>query len=187
MSTEKHSKVRSKRKSKNQAASALMGRKLLVIDIKPINVTSLSFIETKLMGVKTNDLVNFTRQLATMINAGLPLASALAILQEQSKPAMTAVVSKLLKDVESGKSFAGALQQHPDIFSRVYIQLVKAGEAGGVLDDVLERLALMMENKRFSFKNNWRHDLSGNCAVGDGGCGFYYDGLCHAADDFDVC
>ena len=135
-------------KSKNQAASALMGRKLLVIDIKPINVTSLSFIETKLMGVKTNDLVNFTRQLATMINAGLPLASALAILQEQSKPAMTAVVSKLLKDVESGKSFAGALQQHPDIFSRVYIQLVKAGEAGGVLDDVLERLALMMEKQK---------------------------------------
>lgn len=132
----------------NQAASALMGRSLLVIEIKPITETSLSLIQSKLMGVKADDLVNFTRQLSTMIGAGLPLATCLAILQEQAKPAMAAVVTKLLKDVESGNSFAKALQEHHDIFSRVYIQLVKAGEVGGVLENVLDRLAETLEKQK---------------------------------------
>lgn len=132
----------------NQAASALISRSLLVIDIKPIAETSFSYLQSKLMGVKLDDIVNFTRQLSTMISAGLPLATSLAILQEQSKPAMAAVVTKLLKDVESGKSFAKALQEHQDVFSRVYIQLVRAGEVGGVLDNVLDRLAITLEKQK---------------------------------------
>ncbi len=95
-----------------------------------------------------DDLVNFTRQLATMISAGLPLATSLAILQEQSNPAMAAVLAKVLRDVESGTSFAKALQEHPDVFSRVYIQLVRAGEIGGVLDNVLERLADTLDKQK---------------------------------------
>lgn len=135
-------------KSKNQAAAALMDRNLLIIKIELQAESSLGWIQTKFFGVKANDLVNFTRQLATMINAGLPLATAIAILQEQSKPAMAATVSKLLKDIESGKTFAGALNEHPDIFNRVYVQLVKAGETGGVLDNILERLAVTLEKQK---------------------------------------
>ncbi len=135
-------------KSKSQAATALMNRNLLVIDIKPLAEGSLTYFQSKFFGVKQDDLVNFTRQLATMINAGLPLATALSILQEQSKPAMAAIVTKVAKDIESGKSFAAALQEHPDVFSRVYIQLVKAGETGGVLDNVLERLAITLEKQK---------------------------------------
>jgi type IV pilus assembly protein PilC len=132
----------------NLAASALISRSLLVIEIKPISETSFSYLQSKMMGVKLDDIVNFTRQLSTMIGAGLPLATSLSILQEQSKPAMSAVVTKLLKDVESGKSFAKALQEHPDVFSRVYTQLVRAGEVGGVLDNVLDRLALTLEKQK---------------------------------------
>jgi type IV pilus assembly protein PilC len=125
-----------------------MNRKLLVIDIRPISEGSWSYLQSKIFGVKQDDLVNFTRQLATMINAGLPLSSALSILQEQSNPAMASVVTKVLKDVEGGKSLAGALQEHPDIFNRVYVQLVRAGEAGGVLDNVLRRLADTLEKQK---------------------------------------
>jgi type IV pilus assembly protein PilC len=135
-------------KTKNQAATALMNRKLLVIDIRPISEGSWSYLQSKIFGVKQDDLVNFTRQLATMINAGLPLSSALSILQEQSNAAMSSVVTKVLKDVEGGKSLAGALKEHPDIFNRVYIQLVRAGEAGGVLDSVLQRLADTLEKQK---------------------------------------
>ncbi len=135
-------------KNTNQAANALISRSLLIINIKPIAEGSFGFIQSKLMGVKDDDLVNFTRQLSTMIGAGLPLATSLVILQEQAKPAMAAVVTKLLKDVESGKSFAEALKEHPDVFSRVYIQLVRAGEIGGVLESVLERLALTLEKQK---------------------------------------
>lgn len=135
-------------RNKSHAASALISRSLLVIDIKPITETSFSFIQAKLMGVKPDDLVNFTRQLSTMIGAGLPLATSLAILQEQSKPAMAAVTAKLLRDVESGSSFAKALKEHPDVFSRVYVQLVRAGEIGGILDNVLSRLADTLEKQK---------------------------------------
>ncbi len=135
-------------KNTNQAANALISRSLLVINIKPIAETSFGALQSKLMGVKEDDLVNFTRQLSTMIGAGLPLATCLVILQEQAKPAMAAVVTKILKDVESGKSFAEALKQHAEVFSRVYIQLVRAGEIGGVLEDVLERLADTLEKQK---------------------------------------
>ncbi len=135
-------------KNKNQAASTLMSRNLLLVDLKPITATSFSSLQSLLMGVSSNDLVNLTRQLATMINAGLPLATALAILQDQSKPAMQSLVTKILKDVESGQNFADALAEHPKVFSRVYIQLVRAGELGGVLDEVLDRLADTLEKQK---------------------------------------
>ncbi len=140
-------------RNRSHGASALISRNLLVIEIKPITETSLSYLQAKLMGIKSDDLVNFTRQLSTMIGAGLPLATCLAILQEQSKPAMGAVTAKLLRDVESGSSFANALKEHPDVFSRVYVQLVRAGEIGGILDNVLSRLADTLEKQKdFSAK-----------------------------------
>lgn len=134
--------------SKLQAVSTLFERDLFVIDVSSLGQESGFLSKFSKAKVKFNDLVNFTRQLATMINAGLPLANALSILEEESDKEMGKLTANLLKDVESGMSFSDALQKYPDNFSRIYTQLVKAGEAGGVLDEVLERLAITLEKDK---------------------------------------
>lgn len=130
------------------AAAELSSRGLLVIDLHPLTEDSFAFIKQYFIGVKHTDVVNFTRQLATMITAGLPLANALSILVQQSKAEMSRLVASLLQEVEGGSAFSKSLEKHSDVFSRIYIQLVNAGEAGGVLDDVLERLAENMEKEK---------------------------------------
>ena len=132
----------------NQAASLLSSRGLLVIKLEPITQDSFATIRAMMGGVKFDDVVNFTRQLATMITAGLPLAGALNILVRDGKVEVTKMMAVILQDVEGGHSFADALTKHKKIFSRLYIQLVKAGETGGVLDTVLERLADNMEKEK---------------------------------------
>ncbi|MFZ1721324.1 MAG: type II secretion system F family protein [Microgenomates group bacterium] len=132
----------------DQAASLLTSRELLVITLSPLVEDSFQFFKAKFFGIKIDDIVNFTRQLSTMITAGLPLSSALAILVQQGKPEMTKMVSGLLEEVEGGSSFAKALDKQKIYFSRIYIQLVFAGEAGGVLDNILERLAENMEKQK---------------------------------------
>lgn len=134
--------------SKMQAVSTLFSRNLFVIDVSSLGQESGFLSKFMKPKVKFNELVNFTRQLATMINAGLPLANALSILEEESESEMGKLTANLLKDVESGLSFSDALQKYPDTFSRIYAQLVKAGEAGGVLDEVLERLAITLEKDK---------------------------------------
>lgn len=137
--------------TKSQAAGILMSRNLLVVNIAPIGDSL--FLSKMLNKVKHEDLVNFTRQLATMIDAGLPLATGLNILKEQNNPAMAEVVASLLREVESGSSFAKALEKQPDVFDRIFVQLVKAGELGGVLDKVLDKLAENLEkDKEFRAK-----------------------------------
>jgi len=131
-----------------QAAVELSTRHLLVIDIKPLTEGSFAFLTAALFGIKFNDVVSFTRQLATMISAGLPLASALSILVQQSKSEMSRLVAQILQDIEGGDTFAKALSKHPTIFDSTYIQLVRAGEVGGVLDDILNRLADNMEKTK---------------------------------------
>lgn len=134
--------------SRAQAVSTLIGRDLFVIDVSPLNQASGIFSKLNNNKVKFEELVNFTRQLATMINAGLPLATALSILEEQSKTEMAKLTGNLLKDVEGGLSFSMALDKYRENFSRIYVQLVRAGEIGGVLDEVLERLAITMEKEK---------------------------------------
>jgi type IV pilus assembly protein PilC len=135
-------------RSINHAAAELSSRSLLVISIRPLTEDSLAFLKNITGGVKQNDVVNFTRQLATMINAGLPLSGGLSILVRQSKPEMSRLVAALLQEIEGGNSFGKALAKFPESFPRIYIQLVNAGEAGGVLDTVLERLADNMEKAK---------------------------------------
>jgi len=130
------------------AASLLVSRGLLVIKLSPLSEDSLAFVKKMFGGVKFDDVVNFTRQLSTMITAGLPLAGALSILVREGKPEVTRMMSVILQDVEGGNAFADALAKHNKIFSRLYIQLVRAGETGGVLDTVLERLADNMEKEK---------------------------------------
>lgn len=134
--------------SKDQAAYTLVSRELFIIDIVPLGQSDTGVLANLGHRVKFDDLVNFTRQLSTMINAGLPLASALSILEEQSQSEMARLVGNLLKDVEGGLSFSEALEKHPSNFSRIYTQLVRAGEVGGVLDKVLDRLAITMEKEK---------------------------------------
>src|SRR5438874_1110562 len=97
-------------------------------------------------GVKTRDVVVFTRQFATMINAGLPLVQALDILSQQTENKILADVTRqVVYDVESGQTLADALRKHPKAFSDLYVNMVAAGEAGGILDTILVRLAEFLE------------------------------------------
>src|SRR6186997_3133473 len=91
--------------------------------------------------IKMRDIVIFTRQFSTMINAGLPLVQALTILAEQSQnKTLQDVTRKVVFDVESGNTVADAMSKHPQAFSALYTNMVAAGEAGGILDTILMRL-----------------------------------------------
>ncbi|MCA9349168.1 type II secretion system F family protein [Candidatus Saccharibacteria bacterium] len=106
---------------------------------------------------KLKDKVVFTRQLATMINAGVPLVRSLATLQSQTENQyFQKTVGQITRDVEGGMAFADALAKHPDIFSPIYINMVRAGEAGGILDEILKKLAFQQEKDsaiRHKFKS----------------------------------
>ena len=96
--------------------------------------------------IKMRDTVIFTRQFATMIGAGLPLVQALDILAKQTEnKVLVGIVRQVLFDVESGHTVADALSKHPRAFSALYVNMVAAGEAGGILDTILNRLALFLE------------------------------------------
>src|SRR4029079_3174307 len=96
--------------------------------------------------IRTRDLVIFTRQFATMINAGLPLVQSLNILAAQTENKSLAEVTRaVVYDVESGNTLADAFSKHPKAFSALYVNMVAAGEAGGILDTILLRLATFLE------------------------------------------
>jgi type IV pilus assembly protein PilC len=97
-------------------------------------------------GIKTRDIVIFTRQFATMINAGLPLVQSLDILAQQTEnKKLAGVVRQVVYDVESGHTLADAFRKHPKAFTDLYVNMVAAGEAGGILDTILIRLATFLE------------------------------------------
>lgn len=96
--------------------------------------------------VKTKELVIFVRQFATMINAGLPLVQCLEILgSQQANAEFKRIITTIRQDVEGGSTFADALKKHPQVFDDLFVNLVAAGELGGVLDIILNRLAVHME------------------------------------------
>jgi type IV pilus assembly protein PilC len=96
--------------------------------------------------IKMRDIVIFTRQFSTMINSGLPLVQALDILAKQSEnKTLQEVTRAVVFDVESGHTVADALRKHPKAFNDLYVNMVAAGEAGGILDTILMRLAVFME------------------------------------------
>ena len=97
-------------------------------------------------GIQTRDIVIFTRQFATMINSGLPLVQSLDILAKQSEnKSLRKVIEEILYDVESGQTLADAMGAHPKVFTDLYKNMVAAGEAGGILDTILLRLATFLE------------------------------------------
>ena len=96
--------------------------------------------------VKSEDLVMFTRQLSAMVSAGVPLLRAMGSLHDHtSSKALQMVTGDLLRDVEGGMALADALEKHPETFNTVFINMVRAGEAAGILDDILKRLAMQQE------------------------------------------
>lgn len=98
--------------------------------------------------VSINDMATFNRQLADLLSSGIPLVKALAVIQNQtSNPALVEVITQITQDVSGGDSLAGAMSKHPRIFSKLYCAMVKSGEAGGLLDEVLQRLADFAESE----------------------------------------
>lgn len=97
-------------------------------------------------GISTRDIVIFTRQFATMINSGLPLVQSLDILAEQTENEhLRKVIREVLYEVESGNTLADSMRKHPKVFTNLYVNMVAAGEAGGILDTILLRLATFLE------------------------------------------
>jgi type IV pilus assembly protein PilC len=129
--------------SKDHVIAYLRKQKLIPVSVreKPKDISL-----TQRKKVKSRDIVIFTRQFSTMINAGLPLVQALDILARQTdSPMLKKTVQDTLYDVEAGNTLADAMRQHPKVFSQLYVNMVAAGESGGLLDTILMRLATFLE------------------------------------------
>lgn len=136
-------------RSDQQAVRVLRERGFWIISIRPKRESLTTEVKKGFFSrIKETDKVNFTRQLSTMVTAGLPITDALSLLESQAGPAMAKVVGEILREVESGSSLTIALEKHPEAFDRIYISLIRAGEAAGVLDKVLSRLADNLEKQR---------------------------------------
>lgn len=129
-----------------RSASKLITKEGLVpIDIK-LAEKSVTGLRSRFNRVKTKEKVIFSRQLSTLINAGLPLVQSLRTVNQQSaSKQLKVVIGKVIADIEAGSTLATAMAKHPQVFNRVYISLVAAGEASGTLDKALERLAIQQE------------------------------------------
>lgn len=136
-------------------SSAAVAKRIGSMGLIPIN------IETEAAGaaaakpssplferVGSTDIIMFTRQLVTLYKAGLPFLSSLdAISKQTTNPALQRIITEIRNDVEGGSTLSAALSHHPKVFSEVYVSTVVAGEAGGVLDQVMDRLVELLENE----------------------------------------
>lgn len=120
---------------------------LIPLSVKPAKKSiKLPDINLLFQTITPQDIILFSRQLATLFTAGIPLTRALFTLETQlSNKKLTAIVKTVREDVEGGATFANALKKHPHVFDETYYSMVEAGEAGGILDNILERLASMKE------------------------------------------
>ena len=133
-------------KTREDVIALLRKQKILVTSIQQksrsldINIPGLGG------GVKAKDIVIFTRQFSTMIDAGLPLVQCLEILSNQTEnKALAKAIGEVRQEVEGGSTYADALRKHPKVFDDLYANMVAAGEAGGILDTILNRLAKHIE------------------------------------------
>ncbi|MEI8235289.1 MAG: type II secretion system F family protein [Verrucomicrobiota bacterium] len=133
--------------NEDNAINVLMARGLMVLSLEE---RSVGRSNRKVSKVTTSDLVLFTRQLATMVDAGLPLLTGLTALYEQctspKQAGLRFIVGEIMARVQEGETFHEAVAKHPKIFSRLYISMVRAGETGGMLAEILDRLAGFLES-----------------------------------------
>jgi type II secretory pathway component PulF len=105
-------------------------------------------IKNSFTRVKPQDLIIFSRQFATLMSAGIPFIQSLSTMEKQSEnPRLKKAISDIRKNVEAGSSFSEALAKHPAIFSKLYVSMIQAGETAGILDAILDRLALLAEQE----------------------------------------
>ncbi|HEX3111818.1 MAG TPA: type II secretion system F family protein [Candidatus Eisenbacteria bacterium] len=134
--------------SQDEVLAALRKKRIIITSVRE-KPRDLKFTLPKIgSGVSTRDLAIFTRQFATMINAGLPLVQCLDILSKQTeKEDFRAVIAQTMRDVEAGTTLAEALakKENNKVFDELFVNMVEAGEAGGILDDILQRLATFIE------------------------------------------
>jgi type IV pilus assembly protein PilC len=128
--------------SEQIAQSQLKKRNLKVLKLKPKPkdlFANVAFMQPK---VTNKDIVIFTRQFSTMIDAGLPLVQGLGILADQAEnPTFKNILRQINKDVEGGSTLAEGMKKHPKVFDELFVNLIAAGEVGGILDTILQRLA----------------------------------------------
>lgn len=131
------------------AAVTLRQHGLFPIELKVKTAAAIPIVSQRFGRVPYSELVSFTRQLATMINAGLTLSEALDILGKQSSnKKLAGIIIDVHRQIEGGQALATALSTYPEVFSQIYVSLVRAGESAGVLDTVLARLADNLEKER---------------------------------------
>ncbi|MFQ5822838.1 MAG: type II secretion system F family protein [bacterium] len=130
----------------NAVAERLEKLGYLPLNIKPKETTTRFELFSQKGKIKQAQVIVFTRQLVTLLKAGVPLLSCLeAIVEQADNQALKEIIKKIYVDIESGISFSAALSKHPKAFSELYVNSIKAGEMGGTLDEVLERLAHLLE------------------------------------------
>src|SRR3989338_10193432 len=132
----------------NQSAviEELRKRKLTIISVSEIKEAAISKMSFSLKRVNSEDLVIFTRQLATMVEAGIPILQCLEALQEQmSQPYFKTIIVAIRDDIQVGSSLSTAFAKHPGVFDPLFVNMIKVGETGGVLSTILNRVATYME------------------------------------------
>jgi type IV pilus assembly protein PilC len=133
--------------NEDNAVTSLMGRGLMVLSLQKKAMSGSK--RAKKWTVKETDIVLFTRQLSTMIEAGISLVQALTALYDQSDPKrqrnLRNVISDVTTRVQGGETFNESISKHPRVFDRLFVSMVKAGEAGGLLAEILDRLAGFLE------------------------------------------
>ncbi|MFC1653231.1 type II secretion system F family protein [Patescibacteria group bacterium] len=143
--------------SEAQALGQLRSRQLVIISLKNTSEPLFGNLLSGMSKIKSKDIVTFTRQLATMINSGLPLTQALNVLKNQGNVEFGKIIDEVMRDVQGGISLGDAMDKH-EAFSKVYVSLIRAGEAAGVLDNILNRLADNMETQE-DFKSKTKGAL----------------------------
>ncbi len=132
--------------NEQDAAKIIKGEGLTPIEVKAERAASFKGFSSKLNRIKAKDKVLYFRQLSTLINAGLPLSQSLRNVGEQTKNKnLKAIINSVITDIEGGKTLSSALAKFPNVFSRVVINLVAAGETSGTLDKALDRIANQLE------------------------------------------
>src|SRR5436305_6924034 len=144
--------VRGRMEGENQQAvlAKLRERNVQVLDVTESKTGGLAALRMNRVGkVKLNSLVVFSRLFATMIDAGINVLKCLDILENQTKdPVLKTVIGDARRDVVGGASLTEAVQKHPRVFTKLYVSMIKAAEIGGILDQILDRLATFLEREQ---------------------------------------